>query len=352
MDRFTTTQLADLMALREEWRQIALRTRPADRPRAERGIELAYQEAGLEPPQSVRWVDSPVSGAIDAHVAKDERSRFVAPVLRYTMNVTLNNLRAQVRARVIGEVSALLWNYAEEVALEADSVFRPAIANVAFITTSGYICGGQYDAGLGFYADACHRVLGLSSKLVGLREVVRSAGIYWPLRTRAIMVERPVRLHRQDRRLHCTDGPAVEWTGGYVVYALTGRVVSRQVVESPESLTARSVLNERDPVVRRLMVARMGVALLMQRAEAERLCAVIDSQGLKGEANHKRLLRLGFPDDEALTVLVCTDATPRPDGTHESYWLRVPPDKRTCLEAVAWTFNKTPEEYQQMALET
>jgi hypothetical protein len=39
------------------------------------------------------------------------------------------------------------------------------------------------------------------------------------------------------------------------------------------------------------------------------------------------------------------NATPEPDGSARSYWLRVPPDMRTAREAVAWTFALGEGEY-------
>jgi hypothetical protein len=269
----------------------------------------------------------------------------VGPILRAATEEALIELAGELQ----GEVAAVLSDLALEVAEDSQNVF----SNISFIAEAGPMGGGQYDAGIGFYADACHRVLGLPARLEGLREVTRSAGLFWPFLNSVTFAERPIRLHRQGRRLHCTDGPAVEWPDDYAVYALNGTLVPRQVVESPESLSAKAVIYERRPAVRRLMIERMGVALVIQRAEAEHVLTVLDVQGTRGCPDYKRLSRLFFPgSEEPLVVLECTDATPGPDGTYQRYWLRVPPGMRTCLEAVAWTFSVTPEQYMRMALET
>ncbi len=40
------------------------------------------------------------------------------------------------------------------------------------------------------------------------------------------------------------------------------------------------------------------------------------------------------------------NATPEPDGTRKTYFLRVPPTIGTARAAVAWTFNLEPLEYR------
>lgn len=48
---------------------------------------------------------------------------------------------------------------------------------------------------------------------------------------------------------------------------------------------------------------------------------------------------------EQLKILKVKNSTPEPDGHHKNYYLLVPPNMSKCLEAVAWTFNMTAEEY-------
>jgi hypothetical protein len=40
------------------------------------------------------------------------------------------------------------------------------------------------------------------------------------------------------------------------------------------------------------------------------------------------------------------NSTPEPDGTIKPYLLRVPPETKTCLEAVAWINWKEPATYR------
>ena len=66
IEKLTPDQEAALPAVRDEWLAIGLSTEPADRAEAEAGVAEAYRAAGMEPPEIVVWVDSPMAGAIAA----------------------------------------------------------------------------------------------------------------------------------------------------------------------------------------------------------------------------------------------------------------------------------------------
>ena len=66
------------------------------------------------------------------------------------------------------------------------------------------------------------------------------------------------------------------------------------------------------------------------------------------EDEHGTLYRHSFSSDEPLVMVRVTNSTPEPDGSHKHYWLRVPPTMQTAHQAVAWTFEMTPEQYQPM----
>ncbi len=42
------------------------------------------------------------------------------------------------------------------------------------------------------------------------------------------------------------------------------------------------------------------------------------------------------------------NSTPEPDGSHRTYWLRVPPSTRTAREGVAWTFGLDSAAYEPL----
>src|SRR5262249_50718420 len=110
-------------------------------------------------------------------------------------------------------------------------------------------------------------VLGASAvdELDGLIALARSAGA-WIARERvALICERP-RVFRVDgtERLHCDDGPALEWRDGTAVYAWHGLTVPARVIERPVSeINITAIYGERNAEFRRVLCERIGYEKLL-----------------------------------------------------------------------------------------
>ena len=137
-------------------------------------------------------------------------------------------------------------------------------------------------------------------------------------------------------RLHAEDGPAITWSHGRDWYVWQGVRVPKTVVLQPLSLTAPEIADERDIEVRRVMLERYGPERFIQEIGATLIDA--DETGA--------LYRQELRGDEPLCMVHVLDATPQPDGSRRSYWLRVPPAIPTARAAVAWTFGMDPARYR------
>ena len=62
--------------------------------------------------------------------------------------------------------------------------------------------------------------------------------------------------------------------------------------------------------------------------------------------DYGKLWRADIPDDEALVMVECVDPS-----TGRTYHLRVPSDRQTAKEAIAWTFD-VPEKHYAPAVQT
>ena len=98
INRLTPEQEALIPIKREEWLKVGLSTQPADREKAEHGVKLAYEAAGLTPPEQMIWVDSPLAGCYAATMLTRVRDQVGAQV------------GAQVRDQVWGQVGAQVWD--------------------------------------------------------------------------------------------------------------------------------------------------------------------------------------------------------------------------------------------------
>jgi hypothetical protein len=72
-------------------------------------------------------------------------------------------------------------------------------------------------------------------------------------------------------------------------------------------------------------------------------CIVTDAVGKLWQS------RWGFDTWNAVEVI---NGTPEPDGTNRRYYLQVPSEVRTPIEAVAWTYGLNAERYATLKLRT
>jgi hypothetical protein len=141
--------------------------------------------------------------------------------------------------------------------------------------------------------------------------------------------------YNNNNRLHDESGPAVSWRDGTTLYYWHGLRVYKQIIEAPETLSTEQIFNEANSEVRRVMIERFGF---------ERMVTACSAFKIQGD-EYGELYRFEFADEEPLVVVKVRNSTPEPDGTFKNYFLRVPTETRTAHEAMAWTFDLSPDEY-------
>ena len=356
--KLTPAQVARIPEVRDHWLSVGLSTERADRPRAEAGVRLAYEAAGLAPPKIIIWLDSPMAGAMGAALltgtkvaGAQVRAQVGGQVGDQVGAQVGDQVWNQIRAQVENQVGDQVWDQVRA------QVWAQVGAQVgAQVWAQVYrAVWGQHDAGwLSFYAYFAD-VLGLASaqRLRGLNEVAQAAGWWWPFSGAAILTERPTVIHRDtEGRLHSDTGPALIYPDGWGIWAVHGLRVGRRIVEAPETLTAHEVRDEQNAEIRRHMLDRY--AGLRGSAAAGRwladmglkpisqvdITAKMQPSGLSiwrmahgDEPVMCKLYRAELPDDESLVLLwvVCT-------STAKEVFLRVPPNMTEAAEARDWTF--------------
>jgi hypothetical protein len=105
-----------------------------------------------------------------------------------------------------------------------------------------------------------------------------------------------------------------------------GVVIDERIAFRPETISANEVLQERNAELRRVKLDRMGFERFLAESNPEVLDTDTDPGGMR------KLYRVALGDDEPL---VCVSVNCPSTGRH--YLLRVPPDTRTCRQAIAWT---------------
>ncbi|MFI2762068.1 DUF6745 domain-containing protein [Streptomyces echinatus] len=311
-----------------EWRAWAASTAPADRERAEAGIRTAYRRAGLPEPERVVWAGSPCEGVRLVRALPD-KGRSVREAVRSAP-------WARERRRLHDELGAAgwaahwsatggrLWNHTQALVdriragvpaeLGEDAEVRLALLDAVL---------GQHDA------PWLAALAGREGPLDGLAEVCRCAGWWWPFARVAVVCERPSALHRDEAgRLDRGDGPALAFPDGFALYAWRGMPVQASFVEELRTLTPERIRSEENAELRRVMLEFYGYDRYLADSGARPVHR--DETGT--------LWRIDLDGDEPAVMVEVINSTPEPDGSHRTYWLRVPPATRTARAGIAWTF--------------
>jgi hypothetical protein len=139
------------------------------------------------------------------------------------------------------------------------------------------------------------------------------------------------------QRLHCPDGPAFVWLEDLQSHYWHGVLLPDFVIEDPARITVEGIETERNAEVRRVMIERYsgGQAKYLLDSGAKQIQC--DDYGA--------LYRKPISGDEPIVMVKVVNSTPEPDGSFKDYFLRVPPTVKTAREAVAWTFEKSADDY-------
>ncbi|MDQ6745059.1 MAG: hypothetical protein M3Z27_03435 [Actinomycetota bacterium] len=330
----TAEQAALLPAIRERWLRVCLSTEPADRLAAEEALAGAYASAGLRPPSSVVWMESPLAGKIQAGAMAVERERrrrtvavddgiwsvllklfakaggkplpgvdcgdsVLAQLREATSGGIQQRLNAEVSAdvwwdvrdalsdrRVSAEVNRQVFARFTEAVNEALGVAEddaaPRAVDDVFTVYGGH---GQHDA---WWAAMCEffeqvGVLETTETLEPLRRLARSCGQWWAFENAAVLTERPrVLLLDHSERPHSESGPAVEYPDGFSVYAWHGTEMPAGTVIDVDSLTVERIEAEPNGRLRPVLVDLFG----RERYLSEKRATLTHQEGRWGSIYH------------------------------------------------------------------
>ncbi|WP_435973123.1 DUF6745 domain-containing protein [Streptomyces sp. Qhu_M48] len=368
----------------DKWRSVAAATGPADRAAAEAGVGLAYRTAGLAEPGRVLWADSPLA-AVTLVRGLTERGRSVRDEVRTRPwaeeRRRLHDLLGPAGWAAHWQATgAPLWDLTRGLADRIRAGVTEAATGAAGPGDAGYpggsgdvsdhrgASGSRGSGGSGASGDAdgsaapvreatavrlvlLDAVLGQhdaawlaafdgrGERLAGLAAVAGHAGWWWPYENVAVVCERPVALHRDEAgRLDRGDGPALAFADGFALHAWRGMPVPAAFLAGLAGLTPERIRKEENAELRRVMLEYYGY---------ERYLA---ASGARHEHRDETgvLWRIALADDEDVVMVEVVNSTPEPDGSHRTYWLRVPPTTRTAREGVAWTFGLSSDAYRPL----
>ncbi|GHH85891.1 DUF6745 domain-containing protein [Streptomyces capitiformicae] len=338
------------MTEQTSWRAVAAATGPGDRARAEAGVRLAYQRAGLREPGRIVWARSPLEAVRLLSGGPAEDAEALPPTGPSVRDAVRTRPVAAERARLHTRLGPTGWSdHWRTAGADLWETTRPLVDRVRTGIVEALAPDDRkaetrirlllLDAVLGQHDAAWLSALDTASGLDGLTEVARTAGWWWPYENVAIITERPTQLHRDEAgRLDRGDGPALAYSDGFALHAWRGLPVPGEFLDSLDTLTPERIRNEENAELRRVMLEYYGYDRYLEKSGARPVHR--DETGV--------LWRIELPGDEDAVMVEVVNSTPEPDGTSRTYWLRVPPTTRTAREGVAWTFGLSAEEYDPL----
>lgn len=322
------------------WRGAAAATGAADRAAAEAGVRLAYRLAGLAEPERVVWVGSSKEGTAAAMRLADG-GRSVREQVRTRpwaaeRERLFQDLGPVGWAERWARTGAQLWDTTGALADRIRTGVVEALAGtpeeepaVRLALLQAVL--GQHDAPWLAAFDGAG-----ADRLEGVARVADAAGWWWPYEKVAIIAERPVELHRDEAgRLDRADGPALAFPDGFALHAWRGMPVPAEFLAGLDGLTPERIREEENAELRRVMLEHYGYDRYLAESDAKPVHR--DETGI--------LWRIDLQRDEPVVMVEVVNSTAEPDGTHRTYWLRVPPGTRTAREGVAWTFGLDESAY-------
>lgn len=283
----TPEQEAALPGFRDAWIKIGLCTDAIDFAKAKAALELCYTTASLPPPSKVMYAKGP---------------------------------------------------------MDAYNIYKTLRPKGSYSDFSQNLIFGSHDASwLSFYS-FFQEVVGLDLHLInGLVAYAKEAGWAWVDADEAIIMERPLYIKMDEQnRLHCEDGPAIEYMDGTVVYNWHGVRLDRSRwfwINDKKKLTASIALKESNLELRRVACEILGWVHILKELDSKIIN--VDDDPMIGT-----LLEVDIPDvgRERFIRVLC--------GTGREFAIPVPPDMETALEANAWTYGVDPKMLRDIEFRT
>jgi hypothetical protein len=285
LNNLTDEQVELFPEYRKKWIARGLNTEPCDIDKAKEEICKAYKTAGLKPPKKWYHFRSPLECAIGM------------ATIEYGENPTKSQINEHISAQVYGNHDAgwlSFYDYLKDLGVKGCEQLTPVIDLAKY-------CGWWAP-----YEDCC------------------------------AIQDHPLVINFDDQNLlHSEAGPAIEYGDGFSVYAWHGTRVPKQWIEDPDnSLTAETALYWENAEERRAACEIIGWDKIISMLNAK----VIDENenpeiGTLLEVNHDNI-----GSKEKFLRVQC--------GTGRTFAIPVPPDMSTALEANAWTYNITANDYE------
>jgi hypothetical protein len=306
--KLSPKQVARIPEFIDKWSNIGLSIDPVDHGLVESHVKKAYLDAGKLEPKTCAWFKSPLLGALaylmlmelgNAHDASCEEFGKSLKLSATSPNLAnLEKLKASVNREIF---STLTRDMADIVNTRVHNLVDAKICDTVLANLPSASAGGAWESvierlesqvdeinwttirrramdnlpslatmvfrqGLGIETPIDVRCLcDYLSEACGLTEFAAGSGgtvsvvWWWPFEKICVLTERYTELHRDEHfMLHNEIGPSVKYPDGWSIYCHHGAVVEPWVVTDPGKVTPQTILGERNPLTRGVLLALYG----------------------------------------------------------------------------------------------
>ena len=158
-----------------------------------------------------------------------------------------------------------------------------------------------------------------------LYNIAQNCDHVWLFEGVCILTDPPLTaLWDSEDRLHCENGPALQYSDGVHFYLWHGVRVPRQVIEAPDLITVDMINNENNLEVRRIMIGRYGLERYVVDSGFMLKQEIPDDYRISG-LRSGRLWVKTQGEREPMVFVDLMNSTPESDGTTKRYMLQVDP---------------------------
>ncbi len=259
IEKLTTEQEKLLNVYRDKWLEIGLSTKPANKVLAEDALKRCYKVAGLKEPKQIIWTTSPLAGSILVGLLKDDKfikSILIKAKINHTVKMDLGaSVGASVWASVWDSVRDSVWDSVgasvrDSVGASVWASVWDSVKNNKNLNNISEAIYGQHDANwLGFYdyfREVCNLVKE-TDKLVPLIDLSKHSNWMYLYKNIAIISEKPISIKlNEQNKLHCINGPALEYKDGFSIYSINGKRIVEGTEEYKQLLHSNSFNKKMD----------------------------------------------------------------------------------------------------------
>jgi hypothetical protein len=335
IDKITDEQIARFPEWVKKWTDIGLSTEPSNFALAEEAVLKAYDVASLPRPKLVLHVSSPYAACYGGTLAWWMLKDWVT-----------KNPNKDMPPEKMAEIKA----FAEKNSLGVpDSFFKKKSELKEFkdnLKASIHNSrSGAFWASWGAYITFFRDVMNWQNDVLKVFEIdetlILNCGWVWWQDDVAVIADRPEYIKKDEvGRLHSEDSPSIKYRDGWSLYSWHGLTVPDWLIMDPSRITPDSIDEESNQEIRRAMIERYGYGKYVADAK-------IVHEDMTGRLRKKRNRK-----GDEIAVVEVLNGSLEPDGTRRTYFLSVPPQSKTAMEAVAWTYGLTEAEYKGLKVRT